>query len=521
MQSLTGQIETADRAVHGAVQDTQRIGDRVAMGAAMLWATNMLLRVMQLATTAILARLLTPSDYGVVAMATAIVGLLDILSNLQVGSAIMRTQDLTQDHVDTAFTLNMLRGLASALLLAILARPLSIVMHDGRLEDVLYVLALSAFLASIHNPHFLLFARNLDFRRDSERKAIAAIGGSCVGIAMALVMRNYWALVVSSLATSALTMLMSYWRVPGSIRLSLRRSAEMFSFGSWLLLVNVIDYINSRIDYFLIGGRLGARLLGAYHVGQQITLMATGDVVAPLSNALLPAFSIMSADAERQRSSYRQMQSITLALALPIGFGTSLLAKDIILLLVGKQWLMAVPVIFYLAPIIALHTMVAGIEALALANGQGRLLFIRTAIFLGVRGALMFAGFFLGGFMGIIFARVISGSFFLLYGLGLAARITGGTIWDPVWASWRSFVSVGAMVGVLVLLSFIDPGQTSYGVLLLLLVVKIFAGALAYGGTHLLLWLAAGRPHGAETRLLEQASRIGRLVFGRSRGAAA
>lgn len=498
-------MSESDSQLNLAARESAGVGTRVASSVALLWSTNMLMRGMQLATTAILARLLTPGDYGLIAIAATVAGFIDLMSNLQTGGALMRLKELTGEHLGSAFSVNMIRGLLTSLALVLLAQPLADYMGDARLAGVLYALAPSALMNSLHNPYFLLFARNIDYRREAKRNALAAIGGSMAGIAVALAVPSYWALVAGSLCTSAIALGLSYWRVPGMPRPTLKKSAEFLSYGSWLILINLMEYANSKVDYLLIGKGLGNRPLGAYHLGQQVTVMATGDIVAPMSQALMPAFSILSGDPERLRAAYRRLQSLTLALALPVGFGVSALAEPIVFLLVGRQWEQAIPVIHFLAPIIALQTVIASIESLALATHNGRLLVIRTFIYLCVRTGLMFAGFYMGGYPGIIYARMLSGSFFLIYGLTLAAHITGSRWFDPLAASWRSFASVAVMWCVLYAL----PAEDT----LVALGSRILLGGALYIGTHLLLWKLSGLPEGAESKLLELARQAWKRVL--------
>jgi len=484
------------------------IGNRLASSALLLWATTVLLRVFQLATTTILARILDPADYGLVAIAMLFVGILDILSNFQIGNAIIKTRDLTTAHLNTAFTLNLIRGVVCALALAALARPVSVYMHDPRLANILYVLAIPALTNSLHNPHFILFARDLNFRRDSKRDTLATILGSVAGITVAFLFRTYWALVIGSLTTGLTATLFSYWRVPAKPRLSLAKSAEILRFGSWLVLISVLDFLNWRIDYLLIAHGLGTRALGAYNVGGMLTNTATGDVVSSLGRALFPAFSMLANDPQRLRQGYRQIQSITLTIALPIGFGMSAVAGNAVLLLFGNKWEMAIPVVTFLAPMSALQTMIASIEALALSCDKGKLLFFRSFIFFMLRVGLMFTGFYLGGYLGIIYARVISGTFFLLYGLGLAASITKGHWYEPIIVSWRSFLAVSVMYTCLVWLPFPNVWQLAVPALAIVLIAKIIIGALVYLFAHGSLWYACGRPDGAEQRLVLQGVRF-------------
>jgi O-antigen/teichoic acid export membrane protein len=495
------------------------IGNRLASSAVLLWGTTMLLRVLQLATTAILARILDPADYGLVAIAMVVVGVLNILSNFQFGNAIIKTRELGAAHLDTAFTLNLIRGVLSAAALVALARPVSGYMHEPRLAAILYVLAVPALVGGLHNPFFFLFARDLNFLRESRRDALATVLGSAAGIAAAFLFRSYWALVIGAVTTQLTAPCFSYWRVPGRPRLSLAKSREILGFGSWLVLMNALDFLNWRVDYVLIGQGLGPKALGAYNLGGTLTNTATGDVVSSLGRALFPAFSMLAHDPARLRQGYRQIQSITLTIALPIGFGMSAVAADVVLLLFGGKWGMAIPVVTLLAPMAALQTMIASIEALALSADKGRLLFFRSGAFFVVRVALMFGGFYLGGYVGIIYSRVISGTFFLLYGLALAAAITGGHWYDPIVASWRSFAAVAVMYAGLAWLPFADAWRLGVAGLAAVLGAKILLGAVLYVGVHGALWWACGRPDGAERRLLQQAARLLRKMNFFRRGA--
>jgi PST family polysaccharide transporter len=246
-----------------SARETARVGDRLANSAAVLWVTQVFMRVLQVATTTILARLLDPADYGVVSLALVILGFIDLLSNIQVGSAIMKIAELDKKHLDTAFTLNLLRGILIAALIGIIAKPAGHFMHDPRLASVLYVLMLTSILRALENPHFILYSRNLDFTRESKRNTVSLIVGCIVGIAAAFAWHNYWALVINAVASSLVFVVLSYWRVPGRPRLSLAKSGDLFGFGGWIVLVNILDYVNWKLDYLIIGNRIGAKALGA------------------------------------------------------------------------------------------------------------------------------------------------------------------------------------------------------------------------------------------------------------------
>jgi PST family polysaccharide transporter len=492
----------------GARQATQ-VRDRVATGVALIWLTTVFQRVVQVVTALLLARLLTPQDYGLVAVALIVAYFLDVVTNVQMGSAIARIDDLDQAHLDTGFTLGLLRGVLSAAVIALLARPTALLMHDHRLEAVLYAYMIPPLLIGLQNPYFSLFSRNLDFGKQSGREALAFLAAAIAGISIALVYHSYWAIVANGITAEIVRLALSHWRVPGRPGLSLSKAGEMLGFGGWITMVNTVDYINWRLDYALLGNRLGVTAVGLYNVANQLTTTITLDVVAALAQTLLPAFSTIAKDRSRVSNAYRDVQTVTLALALPIGFGISAVAPYLVPFLVGKQWVAAVPAVQILAPVTALQTMTASIEALAYTYGQGRQLLKRSIISLLWRANFMLAGFFVAGFLGVIVARAASGVGLLIYNLFLVKRLTTAPVLGQLLAGWRSIVSGAVMwLVVAVILRVPYPGTLEAGQLAANLGVQIVTGAAVYAGLHLLLWAALGRPDGAERRLYAQAVRI-------------
>ncbi|MGC1304238.1 MAG: lipopolysaccharide biosynthesis protein [Caulobacteraceae bacterium] len=481
----------------------------MASAAALLSAASLLARIVQLITTSILARILLPRDYGVVALAMTAVGLLDVISNLQVGGSIIRSSRIDRSHLDTAFTINFIRGLVSATMLLAISIPASMLLHEPRLAPVICALSAIPIINGLQNQYFIMYEKDINFRPEFIRLASTSFITAATGIASALYFRSYWALVLSSTVSATTYTFFTYWKTPGRPAFSLSRAREMLGFGSWLTLVGIIEYANSRVDVLLIGRGLGSAKLGAYQVGQQIITTATGDIVAPLSRAIFPALSLFADDPVALRQNYERMQSVIIGLALPAGMGMSALAREAILLLLGSRWMQALPVVQFLSPLIALQTMLAVVDAVAMTKGRTRSLFNRTLTVFAVRVTLLVIGFTLGGFMGVIYARVLSGTFYLLYGLGLAGRLTGTPYLSPVLRSWRSVVSGAAMAALLYALPQYHGPEGKALALIAVVAGKAALGALVYLGVHTLLWWLARRPEGFESLVVKQAQKIG------------
>jgi O-antigen/teichoic acid export membrane protein len=291
----------------------------------------------------------------------------------------------------------------------------------------------------------------------------------------------------------------------------------MLGCGGWLLVQNMLGYFALRAEYFFIGRMMEPKTLGAYHLGNQINTMATGDVIPTLTRALFPAFAMIQEDPQRLRRTYLNVQATCLALALPIGFGLGLLAEPLILLFFGHGWGLAVEVVRFIAPISAIQTMGAGVEVLAMAVNRPKGLAARSVVNIVVRTAAIIVGFWAMGLTGLLLGRTVSGIVFAFFSLSLAARLTGGSVWEPFGAAWRSFLAVAAMAAALLLAPQPAWAALGFWALMAQAMVRIVAGGIIYCAVHYGAWLFAGRPNGAERLLGRQ---IGRLT-GRLRWASA
>jgi O-antigen/teichoic acid export membrane protein len=485
-----------------ATRSSAALGRRVAGSAGLLWLLSMGLRLISTLSMLVLARVLVPQDFGLVALASSIIVILDVMTNVQAGSAIIQMRNPDKALFDTAFTLNVLRGAFAAILLCALAYPLASFMETPALAPVLMALSVPLLINAFTNPYFILFARDLDFRAETRRRVTAAVVGSIASIALALMFRSYWALIGGNLVQAIAMLALSWWRVPGRPGLSLARWRELLGFGGWLLVQQMIAQIGLKFDYFFIGRVLDPATLGAYHIGNKLNQLATGDAMPALSKALFPAFSVINDDPARLRRNYLEVQVISAAVALPAGVGLGLLAEPLVLLMFGPGWDKAVPVVQIMAPLIALQALGAGVDGMAMALGRTRTLAIRQSLYITARTGLVVGGWFLGGYMGIILGRAVAGIIYPAYNLALGASLTGTRVLQPLLAAWRSFAAAATMAAAILPFLGQDWGAMSWPTLAATLAGLVALGGGVYAAAHLLFWLAAGRPQGAESRIL-------------------
>ncbi len=202
---------------------------------AMRWA----IRLIGLGNTIILARLLSPADFGIVAMAMIFIGLLEMLNQTGQKQALIRLPYLTREHYDTAWTLSVLMGLAIGLIAFFLAPLTSIYFHDPRTIPVMQCLALRAAIGGIENIGPVAFRRDLEFRRTFLYGVYPKVASIIITVILAWIMRNYWALVYGILATQVALNILSYVMHPFRPRFSLSKLNDIWSYSIWTLLRNI------------------------------------------------------------------------------------------------------------------------------------------------------------------------------------------------------------------------------------------------------------------------------------------
>jgi len=481
----------------------RHIARRMMTAAAWIVGGRLLLRFLSLASLMVLARLLSPDDYGVAAMAMMSIGLLQLVSDIRISQALIGVDEVTPAHLSTAFTLNLLRGLLIAVVLAASAGAVADFMDEPALADPLIALALVALIDGVRNPAFTLYRRSIDFSREVNRQAVATLFSTLVTIAAAFWLRSYWAIVIGTIALRGAEALLTYWRVAYRPRLGLSRWRDFTSFGIWMTLIGLCDYIANTAPKFVIGKALGAAPLGQYTIGREIALIATRDLAYPLMTVIFPGFAALGNDPARLRQAYREVQSTVFGFAWPIGLGTAMLAHDLMLLIAGRQWLHGVPVIQLLAPLLALAMMNAGTESLALAKNESKRLFWRNLINAAASYPLLLAGFWLGGFEGVLYAIAVRSVAWVTLTAWFSARIAGDSAFAPLVACWRSLVAGAAMCLVLALVAEPAADGASFVEALVNVLPYVALGGAVYVAVHLALWFAAGRPAGFEARVMD------------------
>jgi len=457
-----------------------------------------MVNVFAFASTILLARLLTPDDFGLVAIAVALLAIINAVTSLSLSEALIQLRNPTRAHLDTAWTMNVARGLLIAAIFAVIARPMAYFFDDPRLIDVILVMGLTVLVTGLSSPRQALMQRSLVFHQEFVIEVDGKMVAVGTNIAIALIYKSYWALIWGALAGQIATVLVTYIMMPYRPRFSIERFKDIWSFSFWLTLSQAINTLNWRFDQFLIGKFLGRSSLGVYSMGDNLAQMPTREVATPLTRTLFPGFATLVDKPEYLRDAYVRAQTFLTTIVLPVGVGMALIAAPLVELAMGEKWIPSIFVIQALASIFALQTIGSLAQPLALSQGRTQLLFKRDCQLFAARIPIIVIGMLLGGLTGIVLARVITGTMGIGFNIAIVRSLTGLTVSRQICANARPVAGIGAMVAVV--LSARLWWAHSLGDMSLLsdLALSIALGATTYIGAIILLWALAGFPDGPE-----------------------
>lgn len=324
---------------------------RAIRGGAFSMASQAAKLVIQIGTTAVLARLLSPAEFGLVAMVLPFVMFIQLLQDAGLASVTLQRQDITSEQVGVLFWLNV--GLAAVLsvVLAACAPLVSLFFDDPRLTLITVAFAGLLVPAAAAVQHRALLQRAMNFRALMAIDIAMQILGTVVAFALAWAGAGYWALVAhaATLAVAQVPLLwvMVPWR-PGRPR-GFAAARHLIRAGGEITGFNMLNFFARNLDNILIGKVWGEAALGLYGRAYNLMMTPIWQINAPIGNVALPLLSRLNGEPARYRSAYRQILEKLLLITTPGMVVMGVAADQVVLFLFGAQWLDAAPILAALA----------------------------------------------------------------------------------------------------------------------------------------------------------------------------
>jgi len=476
------------------------------------WAVVMRwsMRGIGLVSTVILARLLSPEDFGVAAMGLLVIGLLYTFSEFGTSMHLIRVKELDRAHCDTAWTITLLQHVIIAGLIVALAPLAADYFNEPRVVGVMQVLAVGNIIGGFSSVGVPLIRREMKFDLDFRFSVYKRLIRFAATVTLAFILRDYWALVYGQVIATVFAVLLSYTIHPYRPGFSLERVGEYVRFAGSILPMRAANQLREMAPKMVVGSLGSAMTMGGFTVSYGLATLFTQEIVQPMGRGLFPNYAKLASDRERLSAVYRKVLGTVTLLALPIGAGVSATAQDLVAVLLGDQWDIAVPLVQYLAIGGALfavsHTM---FNQILVATGRERSAAVLAWVRLGVAVPILLTGLAWNGVVGVAQATIVAPLVYLPLtyletrrAVNLPLRSLFGLLWRPVLGAALMYLAIKTL----------HPAGMDWTVLRLLSDIAVGAGT--YGVLVLGLWLLSGRPDGAESACLDLVGK--RLRLGRA-----
>jgi len=397
---------------------------RAARGGAWLLLGEAANRSASLLKLAILGRLLSPTDFGLMGIGLVVFQWLNYFTEIGVDAALIHEPGEIRPYLNTAWTIQILRSLAVGLALICGASFAAHFFKTPAAAPVIRATAAAILLYGLTNPAVVVLRKELYFRKDVSWRLTGVLAGLFTGVITAFVLRNVWALVLSSVAAVAAQTITSYWVQPyrPGLRLDWPLARKLMRFGKWMLASNVLVFFELQLDSVLVGALLGATTLGLYQMACQVAMLPAAQIALLVCGVMFPALSKVQ-DPETLRRVFLSTLQVLSSVVVPLACFLAVFADPLIQILLGPKWISISDSVHVLAWAGAAKALGAGATALFLAMGIPRLTVNASAVKLAVFGCLVYPLLASLGMRGVAAAVAVSSFAALVYQLFRVRRL--------------------------------------------------------------------------------------------------
>jgi len=327
--------------------EPESLSKKVVRGGMWVFGLRITNRGLGFIRTIILARLLAPSDFGLLGIAMLAIATLETFSQTGFQTALIQEKENVESYLDTAWTVSAIRGVLLFIILFFFAPLVATFFNSPQATLVIKVIAVSTLLSGFRNIGILFFQKELEFNKQFIYELSATLVDITVAITLAFMLRNVWALVWGGLAANLVRLFMSYilHSYRPHVRLDKGEFKELFGFGRWVLGSSILIFLITQGDDIFVGKMLGVTALGFYQMAYLISNLPATEITHVISQVTFPAYSKMQDDLQRLRAAYLDTLQLTAFISIPIAGGIFILAPEFTEIFLGAKWMPMVPAI--------------------------------------------------------------------------------------------------------------------------------------------------------------------------------
>ena len=333
--------------------------------------------VISLVVAGILARLLSPDDFGIVAVATVIIAFFSLLTDMGVSPAIVQHKSLTKDELSNIFSFTVWTGIGISILFFAASWMIADYYESEILRTLCQLLSVNLFFASATIVPGALFYRNKEFKFIAIRSFVIQISAGAA-VTAALCGAGLYALIINPIVSSILIFVISYQRYPQRLHFTLGLTVlrKIFSYSAYQFLFNVINYFSRNLDKLLIGKYMSMSDLGYYEKSYRLMMLPLQNITQVITPVMHPIFSDFQNDKAKLATSYERILRFLAFIGLPLSVLLFFTAEEVTLIIFGDQWLPSVPVFRLLSLSVGIQIILSSSGSIFQAAGDTRSLFV-------------------------------------------------------------------------------------------------------------------------------------------------
>ena len=435
-------------------------------------------RIFRFVRTIILARLLAPADFGLFGIACLAMNMMDTFTQPGVVAALIQKKEKTEEFLDTAWTIGVIRGTILAILLFVCAPLIGQFFESAEVVPFAKILAIILFLNGLRNIGTVYFTKELDFRKTFVSLNGKTLINIAVAIPLAFILRSAWALLWAMLAGSVAELIFSYILHPyrPRLKIDINKLRELLGFGKWIFASSILIFLITQGDDILVGKLLGLTALGFYQMAYTISNLPTTQITHVISQVTFPAYSKLQDNVPKLREAYLKVLHLTAFIAFPIAGLIFALAPDLTSTFLGAKWMPIVPSVRILALFGAIRSISATFGPIFQGFGIPRISTKLQCLQFLVMSILIYPLTVRWGIVGTSLAVACPALIAAAVGSYIVNKVIKVNVWNFYWKIIPSIFNAS----ILVLFVFFIKSQFSLEITLFRLFLFTTAGCFVY-----------------------------------------
>lgn len=306
-------------------------------------------RCLGIGSTLILVRLIEPESFGLVALSTICIGFFETIHSIGGERYLMAQTNLSKNSINSVWTLNIIMKFVMSLILVILSPYVSLFFNEPRLDLIIQFVAINGFFSVFNNLGLIRLRKNLEFKKITCLEVVSKVFSTVVTLILAYISPNHWALVIGGASYMWIYLIGSYYICGYRPRLRFKFEKVMISFSTYMIFRNVLSYLRSRGDVFVVSKIFDASSIGNYKIGLDFAVMPFSEVIAPAGQAIFPGMSNFKNNREELFDKTYKYLALVYLFVIPCIVGVWYVAPQFCTVILGEKWADTAPIMSSLA----------------------------------------------------------------------------------------------------------------------------------------------------------------------------